>query len=95
MITHEQRTLINEACSMHHCPEIVRSCFAEFLSTGTCPSILRHDASRGMSDEWFYFYLSIRDSTRFPREYETMISRARRYMGYLIAIQNEHDAAQR
>ena len=88
MITHEQITLINEACSLHHCPEIVRSCFTEFLSTGTCPSILRHPSSRDLSDEWFYFYLYIRDSTRFPRQYETLLLRARSYLG---TIKHEHD----
>lgn len=88
-IPSEIRDLIIEACSLHHCPELVRSCFAEFLSTGTCPGTRRHPSSRDLPDEWFYFYLSIRDSTRFPRQYEALLLRARRYLGTII--QNEHD----
>lgn len=48
------RSLITEACSLPHCPDLVRIRIAEYLSTGKFPATVIRDAAH-LDNAWWDF----------------------------------------
>lgn len=54
MIPDDLRSLITEACSLTHCPELVRNRLVEYISTGKFPTTVIRDAAH-LNNVWWDF----------------------------------------